>query len=101
MFTLAGLDALSGRLLGHCVSLGVRLQPFGHHAVRQHFWLGPRTDVRDHGVRLCLAKRETVVVDDLYTMAANGTYNCDGGWNHKRCLAGASDLMFSVAIPAL
>jgi cytosine/uracil/thiamine/allantoin permease len=52
-------------------------------------------------VRLCLAKRETVVVDDLYTMAANGTYNCDGGWNHKRCLAGASGLMFSVATPAL
>jgi hypothetical protein len=41
------------------------------------------------------------VVDDLYTMAANGTWNCDGGWNHKALLGRASGLMFSVATPAL
>src|SRR5450631_1270039 len=57
-----------------------------------------------------LVKKQSVVLDDLYSMSPNGTYNYDGGWNHKALialaisgalsiglsLAGAYGLMFNV-----
>ena len=57
-----------------------------------------------------LVKKQVIVLDDLYTMSPNGTYNYDGGWNRKGLialaisgalsiglsLAGAYGLMFNV-----
>jgi nucleobase:cation symporter-1, NCS1 family len=57
-----------------------------------------------------LVKKQSVVLNDLYSMSPNGTYNYDGGWNHKALialaisgalsiglsLAGAYGLMFNV-----
>ena len=57
-----------------------------------------------------LVKRQTVVLDDLYTMSPKGSLHFDGGWNPKALwalaisgalsiglsLAGAFDLMFNV-----
>jgi NCS1 nucleoside transporter family len=45
-----------------------------------------------------LVKRETVVVDDLYTMSPSGTYNYDGGWNHKALLALAISGVLSIGL---
>ena len=38
------------------------------------------------------------MVDDLYTMAASGTYNYDGGWNHKALLALAISGALSIGL---
>ncbi len=43
-------------------------------------------------------KRETVVVDDLYTMSPRGTYNYDGGWNHKALIALAISGVLSIGL---
>jgi nucleobase:cation symporter-1, NCS1 family len=45
-----------------------------------------------------LVKKETVVVDELYTMAASGRYNYDGGWNHKALLALAISGVLSIGL---
>jgi NCS1 family nucleobase:cation symporter-1 len=45
-----------------------------------------------------LVKREKVVVEDLYTMSPSGTYNYDGGWNHKALIALAISGVLSIGL---
>jgi NCS1 family nucleobase:cation symporter-1 len=45
-----------------------------------------------------LIKKQTVVLGDLYTMSPNGTYNYDGGWNHKALIALAISGALSIGL---
>ncbi len=48
-----------------------------------------------------LVKRQIVKVDDLYTMSPSGTYNYDGGWNHKALIASAVSGSLSIGLSLL
>jgi NCS1 family nucleobase:cation symporter-1 len=48
-----------------------------------------------------MVKRQTVVVDDLYSMAPHGTYHYDGGWNRKAVLALAFAGILSIGLALL
>jgi NCS1 family nucleobase:cation symporter-1 len=45
-----------------------------------------------------LVKKQSVVLDDLYTMSPNGAYNYDGGWNHKALIALAISGILSIGL---
>ena len=48
-----------------------------------------------------LVKNQYVKVDDLYTMSPTGTYNYDGGWNHKALIALALSGALSIGLSLL
>ena len=48
-----------------------------------------------------LVKKQFVKVDDLYTMSPAGTYNYDGGWNHKALIALAVSGALSIGLSLL
>jgi NCS1 family nucleobase:cation symporter-1 len=48
-----------------------------------------------------LVKRQVIHVDDLYTMAATGSFNYDGGWNHKALIALAASGILSIGLSLL
>jgi nucleobase:cation symporter-1, NCS1 family len=45
-----------------------------------------------------LVKKQVIVLDDLYTMSPNGTYNYDGGWNRKGLIALAISAALSIGL---
>ena len=45
-----------------------------------------------------LVKKQVIVLDDLYTMSQNGTYNYDGGWNRKGLIALAISAALSIGL---
>jgi hypothetical protein len=45
-----------------------------------------------------LVKKQVIVLDDLYTMSPNGTYNYDGGWNRKGLIALAISGALSIGL---
>ena len=48
-----------------------------------------------------LVKRQVIRVGDLYTMAADGSFNYDGGWNHKALIALAVSGTLSIGLSLL
>jgi NCS1 family nucleobase:cation symporter-1 len=48
-----------------------------------------------------LVKKQAIVLDDLYTMSPSGTYNYDGGWNHKALIALAISGLLSIGLSLL
>ena len=48
-----------------------------------------------------LVRKQSVVVEDLYTMAPSGTFNYDGGWNHKALIALAVSASLSIGLSLL
>ena len=48
-----------------------------------------------------LVKKETVVLEDLYTMSPSGAFNYDGGWNHKALIALAVSGALSIGLSLL
>ncbi len=48
-----------------------------------------------------LVKMQAVKVEDLYTMSPAGTYNYDGGWNHKALIALAISGVLSIGLSLL
>ena len=48
-----------------------------------------------------LVRRQIVIVDDLYTTSPSGTYNYDGGWNHKALIALAVSGALSIGLSLL
>jgi NCS1 family nucleobase:cation symporter-1 len=48
-----------------------------------------------------LVKKQSVAVEDLYTMAPSGSFNYDGGWNHKALIALAVSASLSIGLPLL
>ena len=48
-----------------------------------------------------LVKRQVIVLEDLYTMSPSGTYNYDGGWNHKALTAFAISGVLSIGLSLL
>ena len=48
-----------------------------------------------------LVKRQIVVVEDLYTLSPKGSFNYDGGWNHKALIALAISGVLSIGLSLL
>ena len=48
-----------------------------------------------------LVKRQVIVVEDLYTMAPEGSFHFDGGWNRKALIALAASSTLSVGLALL
>jgi NCS1 family nucleobase:cation symporter-1 len=48
-----------------------------------------------------LVKKQVVAVDDLYTMSPGGSFNYDGGWNHKALIALAVSGALSIGLSLL
>jgi NCS1 family nucleobase:cation symporter-1 len=56
------------------------------------------------GIMICdyyLVKKQTVILEDLYTMSPNGAFNYDGGWNHKALIALAVSGVLSIGLSLL
>jgi nucleobase:cation symporter-1, NCS1 family len=45
-----------------------------------------------------LVKRQSVAVEDLYTMSPDGAFHYDGGWNHKALMALAAAAVLSIGL---
>ncbi len=48
-----------------------------------------------------LVKKQTVKLEDLYTMSPSGTYSYDGGWNRKALIALAASGALSIGLSLL
>ena len=48
-----------------------------------------------------LVKKQSVAVEDLYTMSPSGAFNYDGGWNHKALIALAVSASLSIGLSLL
>ena len=48
-----------------------------------------------------LVKRQIVAVEDLYTLSPEGSFNYDGGWNHKALIALAVSGVLSIGLSLL
>jgi NCS1 family nucleobase:cation symporter-1 len=48
-----------------------------------------------------LVKKQSVAVEDLYTMSPGGSFNYDGGWNHKALIALAVSASLSIGLSLL
>jgi len=56
------------------------------------------------GIMICdyyLVKKQTIVLEDLYTMSPSGAFNYDGGWNHKALIALAVSGTLSIGLSLL
>jgi len=56
------------------------------------------------GIMICdyyLVKKQTVILEDLYTMSPSGAFNYDGGWNHKALIALAVSGTLSIGLSLL
>jgi NCS1 family nucleobase:cation symporter-1 len=56
------------------------------------------------GIMVCdyyLVKRQSVIVDDLYTMSPSGAFHYDGGWNHRALIALAVSGALSIGLGLL
>jgi nucleobase:cation symporter-1, NCS1 family len=48
-----------------------------------------------------LVKKQSIAVEDLYTMSPGGSFNYDGGWNHKALIALAVSASLSIGLSLL
>jgi cytosine/uracil/thiamine/allantoin permease len=48
-----------------------------------------------------LVKKQSIAVEDLYTLSSTGAFNYDGGWNHKALIALAASGAPSIGLSLL